>query len=155
MTDIVSIIQRVSFGRVDSQALLTWIRWLQKWCFGFCVIVECGNAEFNGTDVTGYRNASSRFTSLPNITSKRLPIFFRNWNCFPNLFRLLQFYVKINLFKLVRKVCVSFYKSSFTNDKCISSPILFTVIKLSTTFFSYAFPVVISLAFPASNGSVP
>ena len=41
---------------------------VRKWCFGFFLIVESGNAKFNRTEVKGYRNASSRFTSSLNIT---------------------------------------------------------------------------------------
>ena len=68
MTYIVFIIQQASFEIVDSQALLTSIRWLRNWWFGFCLIVESGNTKLNGTDVMGYQNDSSRFTSAPNIS---------------------------------------------------------------------------------------
>ena len=114
----------------------TSIRWLRKWCFGFCVIVECRNAKFNGTDATRYRNASIKFTSLPNITPKPLPIFFHNWNCFPNLFRFLNSMSKLTFSNCSEKSTFPLIRRSFTKDKYISSPILLAVIELSTTFFS-------------------
>ena len=76
MTYIIFIIQQASFEIVDSQALLTSIRWLRKWCFGFCLIVESGNTKVNGTDVMGCQNDSSRFTSAPNISPNACLTFF-------------------------------------------------------------------------------
>ena len=51
MTDIVSIIQRASFGGVDSQVLVTSIKKLQKWCFVFCLRVKCFFSEWISDDV--------------------------------------------------------------------------------------------------------
>ena len=117
---------------------------MRKCCFGFCLWVESGNAKLNGTNITGYINASFRFTSSRQHYLKFLPIFFHGWNCFQNLFCFLQSYVKINLFNLVKKVSFFSIRQSFTSDKCISSPILSALINILVAFFSNSFPVAIS-----------
>ena len=111
MTDIASIIQRASFVGLYSQALLTSIRSLWKLCFAFCLRVKSGNAKLSGADITGYQNATSRFTSSSRHYSKLLPINFHNWNCFRNFLGFLQFYAMINPLNRVKKISFSLHKT--------------------------------------------